>query len=485
MLKNVLNKYKQLSLPLKAAIWYTVCNFLNKGIALLTTPIFTRILTEEQYGIYSIYQSWTNILIIFTSLNIFMSGYIKGLIKFKDDKDNFTTSQMGLMLTITILIGCIAFINIDLVEKLLNLPKILIYGMFIELVSMPIIELWFSKERFDYKYKSIILITIGINILSILLSIITVVLTKYKIEARVFSNSLVRFIFIIPLFCLFIKKSKKLFNWQYWKYALIFNIPLIPHYLSNFVLTQSDRIMIGRYIGSVEAAYYSVAYTISTVVVLLITATNNALTPYIYKSIENKNVDNIKKSTNPIIIIMACLVAIIMIFAPEIIYIFAGKSYTDAIYVIPPVAASVFFIYIYSLFINVEYYYQKTIMIALATGICAIINIALNYLCINKFGYYAAGYTTLFCYLLLSLFHFCAYKLVLKKEMPNKKNIYDIKLICYCSIFVIMFMFIMVLTYKNIIIRYLALIIIIIIMFIFRKKIVELINNFKGSKESL
>lgn len=482
MLQKILYKYNQLSLPIKAAFWYTICNFVNKGISLLTTPIFTRLLTEEQYGIYSIYQSWINIIIIFTSLNIFMSSYIKGLIKYKNDKDNFTSSQIGLIFTITIIIGSIMFINADLMERILNIPKVLIYGMLIELISMPIIELWLAKERFDYKYKSIILITIGINILSIVISIISIALTEYKIEARVFSNALIRLIFVLPLFIVFIKNSKKLFNWKYWKYALLFNIPLIPHYLSNFILTQSDRIMIGRLVGSSEAAYYSVAYTISTVVVLLITATNNALTPYIYKSIENNDVDKIKKNMNPIILIMACLVSMIMIFAPEIIYLFAGKNYMDAIYIIPPVAASVFFIYIYSLFSNVEYFYQKTVLIAFATTICAILNIVLNYYCISAFGYYAAGYTTLICYLFLALFHYFAYKFVLREKLPGKNDIYDIKLIIYCSLFILIFMFLMVITYRVIFIRYLAFIIIIVILFIFKDKILKSINTFKGNK---
>ena len=77
IITKYISKYRSLSKPVKAALWYTVCNFINKGIALLTTPIFTRILTEEQYGTVSIFQSWFNILIIFTSLNIFLSVYTK------------------------------------------------------------------------------------------------------------------------------------------------------------------------------------------------------------------------------------------------------------------------------------------------------------------------------------------------------------------------------------------------------------------------
>lgn len=53
--------------------------------------------------------------------------------------------------------------------------------------------------------------------------------------------------------------------------------------------------MIGRMVGNSQAAYYSVAYTISTVMVLITNAINSSLTPYIYKSIASDEKGKIKK----------------------------------------------------------------------------------------------------------------------------------------------------------------------------------------------
>ena len=160
IIKKCINKYSNLSKPVKAAFWYTICNFINKGIALLATPIFTRILTEEQYGTFSIFQSWFNILIIFTSLNIFLSGYIKGLLLYKDDKDGFTSSQLSLTTLITLIFFGVYLINVDFWTKVFDLSPILIVAMFLELLVMPAFEFWTAKERFDYNYKKIIIISI-------------------------------------------------------------------------------------------------------------------------------------------------------------------------------------------------------------------------------------------------------------------------------------------------------------------------------------
>ena len=90
---SIKEKYSALSKPIKASLWYMVCNVINKAIALLATPIFTRIMTKDKYGTFAVFQSWYSILIIFTSLNVFLGGYQKGLILYKDDISRFTAAQ--------------------------------------------------------------------------------------------------------------------------------------------------------------------------------------------------------------------------------------------------------------------------------------------------------------------------------------------------------------------------------------------------------
>lgn len=315
----------------------------------------------------------------------------------------------------------------------------------------------------------------AMSVVSILVGVIAVVTASYKVEARVFSDVGIKAIFSGIVFVLIFITGKCFCSKEYWKYSIAFNLPLIPHYLSNYILNQSDRVMIGRMVGNSQAAYYSVAYTISTVMVLITNAINSSLTPYIYKSIASDEKGKIKKATRPLVILVAGLCVVTMAFAPEVIRVFAGKKYMDAIYVIPPVAASVFFIFLYSLFSTIEYYYQKTGFIAIATCVCAVLNLVLNYFGIKMYGYYAAGYTTLICYVCLAFFHYIFYKKALK-EVGNEENMYDVKLIVSLSAIVIAIMIIMALTYSQTWIRYGLLIAIVCVSIIFKNKILEAIS---------
>ena len=477
--KVLIEHYKNLSDPIKATLWYTIANILLKGIALLSTPIFTRILTEEQYGSFALFQSWYSILIIVTTLNMFLSSYTKGLITFKDDQDGFTSSLLTLTTLNTLCFIIIYLLSPKFWNDLFGLSTILMMAMFIELITMPAIEFWSAKQRFDYKYKKYLFVSIMSTFLSLSLGVVAVLLSYFKLEARVYSDVFSKFIFGIFLFFIIMKKGKTFLNIKYWKFALVFNIPLIPHYLSTYVLSQSDRIMIGKIVGSSEAAYYSVAYTISTMMTLITTAINNSLIPYIYKSIDSNQIRKINNATSPLFMLVGLFSILTMLFAPEIIMIFAGQKYMDAIYIIPPVAASIYFMFLYAMFSTIEYYYQKTKYISFATMVCAILNIILNFIFIKLFGYYAAGYTTLICYIGLSIIHYIFYNKVIKEEMNVNVKIYNIKVIIMMSIIIITVMLLMLFVYQWSFIRYLLLLVILVFVILNRKFIIAIFGQIK------
>jgi O-antigen/teichoic acid export membrane protein len=479
---NIINKlkgYKNLAAPVKASLWYTVCNVLQKGMALLVTPIFTRILTQEQYGTYAVFQSWYSILVIFATLNLFMGAYDKGLILYEKDEPRFTSSQLGLVTTITLALGVVYLCAPDFWSGLLDLSPVLMLAMFIELLTMPAVSFWAARERFHYRYQRYVIVTLATTFFSALFGIITVLSTQFKVEARVFSDVLAKAAFGVVLYAVIMRRGKCCFDKKYWKYGLLFNLPLIPHFLSTFILNQADRIMIGNMVGNAEAAIYSVAYTISTLMVLIVNAINSALVPYIYRAIRDKEFFKLRTASSPLFLLVAVLCVLTMCFAPEIIFVFAGAEYADAIWVIPPVAASVFFIFVYSMFSTIEYYYEKTGFIAAASVGCAVLNLILNYVFINLCGYYAAGYTTLVCYMMFAVLHYVFYRRVIKTEEPGQKNLYDMKVILLSSAGVLAVMLFMVLTYRWMVVRYLMVGVLALVVLLSRKKLMGLLGSLK------
>lgn len=453
-IRIILERYSLLSKPVKASLWYTICNILQKGMALLSTPVFTRLMDQSQYGRFTLFQSWYAIISIFATLNLFQAVYMRGLLKYENDEKNFTTSLLNLAIIITCIFGVIYLIFINFWTKVFAMSPTLMLFMFIQLLLMIPVEFWSARERYFFRYKQFVIITLSTIFISIILGIILVLGSNHKVEARVFADTFAKGIFGVILAYTLLNGSKFLGIKQYWKYALAFNVPLIPHFLSTLVLNQADRVMIGRMVGEAQAGIYSVAYTISMMMLLIVNAVNNSLVPYIYRKMKDGEIKDIRTDTRGLFILIAVLCVVTMIFAPEIVYVFAGQSYMEAKWIIPSVASSVYFIFCYSMFSTIEYYYSRTMIIAIISTICALVNIGLNLIFIPKFGYFAAGYVTLLSYILFYGLHYLLYRYLVKSNFSNNAKIYDTRLIFWISLALILIMNIMLTLYSHILLRY-------------------------------
>ena len=469
--RKLFGKYKSLPVPVKASIWFTICSFLQKGISMITMPIFTRLLPPEQYGVYTVYQSWYNIISIFATMNLSAGVFYNAMIKYEDDRYRFTSSMQGLSTVITLGLFTIYLCFSNYFNKLFDLPTILVMVLFIELVFVSPYRLWSAKQRFDFKYKNLVVVTLILTIMSPLIGIVAVLLSEHKAEARVFSYAGVQIGIGLVIFIYNHFKGKSFFVKKYWKYALWFNVPLIPHYLSMSILGQSDRIMINNMVGTSEAAIYGVAYNISQIMTLVTTSISNSFNPYTYKAIKDKKYYSIGKNAKILLVFVGVSVVLISCFGPEVIMIFAPEEYFDARWIIPPVSLSVYFIFLYPLFSNIEFYFEQNKFVTLASITGALLNILLNYIFIPIFGFIAAGFTTVVCYFFFAAGHCIFHRIVLKKYLPGVK-IYDLRFIALFSIIITIATFGIMFLYDLMIVRYILISIIMIVAIIKRRQII-------------
>ncbi len=126
-----------------------------------------------------------------------------------------------------------------------------------------------------------------------------------------------------------------------------------------------------------------------------------------------------------------------MLISPEIIKLLGSESYWNAQYCVIPIIGAGYFTFLYTIPSAIEYYYSKTKYIALGTMGAAILNIILNFIFINLFGYIAAAYTTLFTYFIYFIVHYIISKKIFKKDIFNSQIIFLSILILLGMIFFI------------------------------------------------
>lgn len=480
-INTMLTKYKSTSLPIKASIWFIVSNVLQKGISMLTIPIFTRILNAEQYGQYSLFLSWLDIITVFTSLYLFAGVFNNAMFKYSDDRDKYISSMQGLTFTITFVTFTIYLIFQNFFNSIFELPKNFVLMMFIDALVTPALAFWSARQRFEYRYKALVTVTILKSIANPALGILLIYFSENKVWARIFSVVLVEVVVCGILMILQFIKGKNFYNKEYWKYALFFNIPLIPHYLANTVLNQADRVMINKIDGPSAAGIYSVAYSVGMLMRLVTDAVNSSFIPWLYSNIKAQNYALIRNTSNVLLVIISIPILILILFAPEAISLFAPLEYREAIYLIPPIATSIYFIFLYNLFINVEMYFGENKIIMVASIFAALSNIVLNWIFIPIFGYFAAGYTTLICYFLNSVIHNYYYKRVCLKNIQLNK-LYNEKFIFMVSTIVVFSSISITFLYKYFIIRYLIIIMILSISYLKREILINKMRSLKKNE---
>ena len=166
-----------MSKPLKAGIWYSASNIMLRSVSIITAPIFTRLLTTEDYGKISNFTSWQNILAIF--MGVFLNYSIgRAKIDFKDDFEGYLSSIQGLSCFIGVLILIIIIPFVNSLAEFMEVDKILLITMVVYLIFYPSIEYMQSKLRFEYRYKENVLIAV-INTFSVVIVSIVLILSSW------------------------------------------------------------------------------------------------------------------------------------------------------------------------------------------------------------------------------------------------------------------------------------------------------------------
>lgn len=219
-------------------------------------------------------------------------------------------------------------------------------------------------------------------------------------------------------------QGKKLFSREFWKYGLLYSLPLIPEVLSIQIMNQADKIMIRNMVGEWEAGIFSVGTTVSFIIWILEDSVWNAFLPWFYEKISRGEQEDIERPWTIVMRVFGLISWVLVMMAPEIVLVMGARKNLAAVWVIAPmITGTLFRFYSYS-YTAIQNYYKKTAWVASGTILAMVVNVTLNYICILKFGYRAAAYTTAVSYaFLLVLQGWQELKITGERIIPLRKTL--------------------------------------------------------------
>jgi O-antigen/teichoic acid export membrane protein len=391
---------------IKSGIWYTIGTFFVQGISFLTLPIFNRLLSPGENGVVTVYSTYVGIFTILIGIGL-ESAVSRGRFDFKEDYEKFLSSLLFLS-SITFAIWLVIGMTFKVpIAKFIGIKPDLVILLLAQSFFGFVLSFASTKYSIEYKFKKFLFVSITSTLINVGLSIILINgLTTNRYYGRIEGGAFVTIIYGVILYAIFMVKGKKLIGLKYWKYALPISLPMIFHQLSGIALNSADAIMIEKMVGVAATGIYGFAYKMGLIVSIVWTASNKAWVPWFFQKMKEEKYEEISEKTKYYIILFSCITFVLIFISPEISIVIGTEAYSQGIGLVPVIMIGYYFVFLYSLPVNLEFYTKKTKYIATGTFMAAIANIGLNFILIPKFGYIAAGWTTVISYFLLFVYHY-------------------------------------------------------------------------------
>ncbi len=387
---------------------------LLKVISFVTVIIVGYLMTKEEYGNLSTYNTWVIIIGVFVGLQF--NGSIQNALMEYGEKNiySYCNTVLSFSFGFFVLLFLPTIIMNDMGSNLLKIDNVLFYFLVPQTYGSFLVNYMSSyllaKKEVKYNFFWTLIYSVLISSLSLSLCAIS--------SNKVFGYSLGIFLpnvvmgLVVILF--FVIKSKFTFIKEYLVFGLKFSIPIIFHILGSVILGQSDKLMIRYFLTETETGQYSMIHNYAMLINSVWAAFNGVFLPYFYDYLKNDNKKMLLNKSKNYYIVFTCISLGFILVGRELVKLIVNKEFYDGLVILELSVLSQYFIFLYSFCSNYEFYHKKTIWIAIGTIISAMLNIGLNALFIRIWGIFGVALASAISYLILIIFHELISRFIIK-----------------------------------------------------------------------
>lgn len=376
-----------------------------RGLFLL--PILTKTLGVHDYGI------WIQIVVTISLLAPFATLMLPGaMVRFLAGEKNKKEIQEGFFSTSVLVFFISLSFSILLIllselfaENLLGDGKDLvkIVACLIPIWGLNLVFLDFFRAFQQMKTYAVFTIVEAYGEVAL---IAYFVLSGYGIFGAVLSLLIIRTILFLIMGCLIISKiGVKLPNFSRLRQYASFSLPTLPSALSAWVVSSSDRYVIGFFLGAIFVGFYSPGYAVGSIINMYIAPLAFILFPVLSKMYdENKKEDvrvYLRYSLKYFLLLAIPSAFGLSILSKQILTILSTPEIASQGYLITPfVAVSALLYGAYVVFSQIISLVKKTKITGAIWMVAAVLNLGLNIIVVPYIGILGAAITTLIAYTL-------------------------------------------------------------------------------------
>jgi O-antigen/teichoic acid export membrane protein len=390
---------------IRNSIYYFLPLIVSSLIPIIVLPIFTRILSKEDYGAFAL----AGVYAVFVC-GIANSGltpiFNRNFFKYRDSKkaSELFYSILAFVATTLSIFGFITYLFLPPISKLVfgstQNEKLLFFSYCLSGITI-IKSYYLNYFRNSENAKRFVWYTINTSILSTLFSFYLVVYLRIGVLGLVLGPVVAS---TIVLFYIAVKVIKLLpisFNWLILRESLKLSYPLIPQTFIGVIAGQFDKYMIGLLSTVGGVGIYSIGQQISYMIFNYITALQNVFTPQVYKKmfdLRERGGIGIGVYLTPFAYVSVAFALLVSLFSEEILTILTPKSYHGAIDIVTilSMAYAILFFGKQSQLIYAKKTHVSSILVFFRVTLIIVLNIPF----ILKWGAVGAAFATLLAWLI-------------------------------------------------------------------------------------
>ena len=277
---------------IKNSFIYLLPVIVGNLLPLLTLPIFTRILTKEDYGIWALAQVYAIFVTGVANFGLTI-GYERNFFEHKDTKNMAGLIYSTLLFVVIVFIICGLFTYLfkyQLARWIIGSPDYanILFWSYCATGVMGLKTYYLTYFKNTENAKSFVWYTVDESVMGVLFSLIMVAYLRIGIIGLIWGQLFASLAIFLILSYRFTRILPVSFNFDALKDSLKLSFPLTPRIFFGVIGRQFDKYMIGLLNTVGGVGVYSIGQKIAYIVFTYMTAIENVFSPQVYKRMFEK-----------------------------------------------------------------------------------------------------------------------------------------------------------------------------------------------------
>lgn len=394
------------------AVIYGLGGMLNRIISFLLLPLFTHLLTDEDFGTAGMLQILSTFLVMAFSAGV--TGSLSSCYYKADSPGAKHRAVASALVLLVVSCALMLAVALPLAPWLAGVlldgrdgGAVLVSISLVTTALMIVVQPLVLSIQFEQKSKLFVSLSAVSTLITALCNIIAVAWLRLGLYGWITSQLIGQTIGLALYLAPFLRGGRPRVDGAVLRRLLVLGVPMMPCFAFMFIIQQGNRFTVEHFYGLGSLGVYNLAASLATVSSLAVTAFQVSWTPYFMSFREKPGEAEAAfgRVTSYYFYFMGLVTVCFFAFAQPVVEVMTGPDFHGAWPAVGALALANVLLGAVNLLTPAQYFSEKLGHLTVMQGIAAAVSLIINAGLIGVAGPLAGGFALALCYLFLLALH--------------------------------------------------------------------------------